>query len=88
MDRTPDPLNLRAEALFASPLQASEHPSTDQVRRAVATTLQRLGTDGCAACLAAEFGDHPDLAATRMTWALTTIHTTDPPSARALALAG
>ncbi len=66
---------IRAEALFASTLQSSESPSAEQVRRAVATTLRRLGMRGCAAHLAHEFGDHPDTAAARMTWALTTVRT-------------
>jgi hypothetical protein len=54
-------------------LQTSDHPSAEQVRRAVATTLQRLGAAGCAARLAGEFDDHPELAAMRMTWALATV---------------
>jgi hypothetical protein len=98
-DGGPDPrstaLKLRAEALFASTIQASEHPSAQQVRSAVATTLRRFGTAGCASRLAGEFGDHPDLAATRMAWALATIRsdylTSDPavsPAPGALALAG
>jgi hypothetical protein len=69
---------LRAEALFASTMQPSEAPSPDQVRRAVATTLRRLGICGCAGQLAAEFGDHPDTAAARMTWALAMIHAVYP----------
>ena len=69
---------IRAEALFASTLQASESLASDHVRLAVATTLRRLGSDGCAAHLAAEFGDHPDLAPTRMAWALATIRTAYP----------
>jgi hypothetical protein len=69
---------IRAEALFASTLQPSESPTPDQVRRAVAATLRRLGIRGCAAELAGEFGDHPDVAAARMTWALATIHTVYP----------
>jgi hypothetical protein len=64
---------VRAEALFLSTLQPSGSPSPDQVRRAVATTLRRLGIRGCAARVACEFGDHPDTAVTRMSWALTTI---------------
>ncbi|SRR6266487_3025723 len=64
-----------AEALFASTLQSSGSPSPDQVRRAVATTLRRLGVRGCAARMADEFGDHPDTAVPRMSWALATIHT-------------
>jgi hypothetical protein len=69
---------VRAEALFASPLQRSESPSPDQVRHAVATTIRRLGIRGCAAALAGEFGDHPDTAAARMNWALTTIRAAYP----------
>ena len=63
---------VRAEALFASTLQSSESPTTDQVRRAVSSTLHRLGATGCVARLADEFGEHPDIAAARMTWALRT----------------
>jgi hypothetical protein len=69
---------VRAEALFASTLQSSGSPSPDQVRRAVATTLRRLGSRGCAAQTAGEFGDHPDTAVARMSWALTTIRTVYP----------
>jgi hypothetical protein len=65
---------VRAEALFVSPLQPSESLFPDQVRGAVATTLRRLGVHGCAVRMAGEFGDHPDLAAARMSWALATIH--------------
>jgi hypothetical protein len=84
----------RAGALFVSALQPSGSPSPDQVRRAVATTLRRLGVRGCAARMAGEFGDHPDTAAVRMSWALATIHTvypepsiTSPPSLPPLAFA-
>jgi hypothetical protein len=62
----------RAEALFASTLQSSESPTPDQVRRAVSSTLRRLGASGCVALLADEFGEHPDTAAARMSWALRT----------------
>jgi hypothetical protein len=63
---------VRAEALFASSLQSSESPTADQVRRAVGSTLRQLGANGCVALLAEEFGQHPDDAAARMTWALRT----------------
>jgi hypothetical protein len=63
----------RAEALFVSYLQCSAHPAPDQVRGAVATTLRRWGIKGCAAQVAGEFGDHPDVAVARMVWALATI---------------
>jgi hypothetical protein len=86
---------VRAEALFVSALQPSGSPSPDEVRRAVAATLRRLGASGCAARVAGEFGDHPDTASTRMSWALATIRTvyqapsmTPAPGWRALALAG
>jgi hypothetical protein len=69
----------RAEALFASTLQSSESPAADEVRRAVTTTVRRVGIAGCAAEMAREFGDHPDTAAARMTWAVATIRTVYPP---------
>jgi hypothetical protein len=69
---------VRAGALFVSTLQPSGSPSPGQVRRAVATTLRRLGVRGCTAQMAGEFGDHPDTAAARMSWALATIRTVYP----------
>jgi hypothetical protein len=69
---------VRAEALFVSTLQPSGSPSPGQIRRAVATTLRRLGVRGCAARVAGEFGDHPDTAVARMSWALATINTVYP----------
>jgi hypothetical protein len=71
----------RADALFASHLQRSQQPGPDAVRHAVATTLRRLGTGGCAAAVAAEFGDHPETAVSRMSWALATVHTVYPTAA-------
>jgi hypothetical protein len=64
---------LRAEALFVSMVQASEAPGADQVRVAVATALRLVGVGGCAARVAGEYGDHPETAAARMTWALTAV---------------
>ena len=85
---------VRAEALFVSTLQPSGSPSPDQIRRAVGTTLQRLGVRGCAAQVAGEFGDHPDTAVARMSWALATVNTvyrapsmTATPGLRSLAFA-
>jgi hypothetical protein len=68
----------RAEALFASTLQPSQSPSCEQVRTVVATTVRVLGVGGCAARTAAEFGDHPDVAVTRMRWALATVRAVYP----------
>src|ERR1700710_947568 len=85
---------VRAAALFLSALQPSGSPPPDQIRRAVTTTLQRLGVRGCAAHMAGEFGDHPDTAAARMSWALAAIGTVypapplaRPPARRPLAFA-
>ena len=62
-----------AEALFASPLQRTDAAFPEDVRRAVDRTLRRLGPGGCSQTLAREFGEHPDTAPARMTWALATI---------------
>jgi len=69
----------RAEALFVSTLQPSEPSAPDDVRRAVATAVRQLGTAGCAAEMARAFGEHPDSAAARMSWARATIRTVYPP---------
>ncbi len=61
---------VRAEALFAGDLQPSQHPPAELVRRSVAALLRRYGSQWCAARMAQEFGDHPEAAAQRMTWAL------------------
>jgi hypothetical protein len=74
---------VRAGALFASALQSSDSPRPDDVRRTVSATLRRLGIRGCAAQVAGEFGDHPDVAVARMTWALATVSTVYPVSAPA-----
>ncbi|MDQ7906351.1 hypothetical protein RB614_17700 [Phytohabitans sp. ZYX-F-186] len=64
--------HMRAEALFASDLQPSDRPTAAQVARAIHTSLvARGGTAGCAAVMAAEYGEHPEAAALRMRWALT-----------------
>lgn len=64
--------HMRAEALFASDLQPSDRPTDAQVARAIHTSLVvRGGAAGCAAAMAAEYGEHPETAALRMRWALT-----------------
>ena len=59
---------LAAEALFVSDLQPSDCPSRRSVEEAVTAMILRYGSDGCAAGVAAEFGDHPDMAVRRMSW--------------------
>jgi hypothetical protein len=66
------PVARRAEALFVSPLQPSEHPSAAQVRTAIGASFRTYGgSAGCAAQCAAEYGEHPEVAVARMRWALT-----------------
>jgi hypothetical protein len=62
--------DLAAEALFASDMQPSECPSQQAIEQTVTAMLLCCGSDGCAADVAAEFGDHPEAAARRMSWAL------------------
>jgi len=61
----------QADAVFVSALQRSVEPTAGQVRRAVAETVRAFGSQGCAARVAQEFGDHPETAAARMRWART-----------------
>ena len=61
---------VRADAVFASALQVSQVPDAGQVKLAVAAAVRRFGLRGCAAQVAQEFGEHPELAAARMRWAL------------------
>jgi hypothetical protein len=60
---------VRCEALFASPLQRSEDPTTTEVREAIQRAVRDFGSQGCAASVAQEFGDHPETAILRMRWA-------------------
>jgi hypothetical protein len=62
---------VRAEALFASLLQPSDAPTAAQIAEAIAASLRNYGgIAGCAAAVAVEYGDHPDVAVARMRWAL------------------
>jgi len=86
MSATINPLNLtvvRAEAVFASALQPSEAPDPERVRHVVTVTVGELGVAGCAARVAQEFGDHPDLAVTRMRWARRLVEPAFAPAATA-----
>jgi hypothetical protein len=66
---------LAAEALFVSDLQPSERPSRETVEQTVTAMILRHGSDGCAAAVAAEFGDHPEEAVRRMCWVRTELGT-------------
>jgi uncharacterized membrane protein len=62
---------IRAEAVFVSDLQPSDRPTSTEVAAAVQASLRACGgATGCAAAVAAEYGEHPETAASRMRWAL------------------
>jgi hypothetical protein len=56
------------EALFASHMQASDQPDSQQISTAISSMLQRFGPQYCAERVAEEFGDHPETAVARMQW--------------------
>jgi hypothetical protein len=58
----------RADALFASVLQRSDDPSTEQIQQAIAAAIRALGARGCAAQVAQAYGEHPETAVLRMRW--------------------
>jgi hypothetical protein len=60
----------RAEALFTSQLATGSQPTYDVAQTAIRIAVRTYGgVRGCAAEVAAEYGDHPELAAPRMRWA-------------------
>jgi hypothetical protein len=69
----------RAEALFASDLSQAATLTRPEATAAIAHALRRYGgTRGCAARMAAEYGEHPETAAARMRWARRTVHSLFP----------
>jgi hypothetical protein len=60
---------VRADVLFAPALQRSNEPSAGQVQQAVFVAIGALGDRGCAARVAQAYGEHPEIAVTRMCWA-------------------
>ena len=61
----------RAAALFVSDVSVAAHPTDAEVDDAIRRSLRTHGgSRGCAADLAAAYGDRPELAASRMRWAL------------------
>jgi hypothetical protein len=69
----------RAAALFVSGISATIHPTRAEVEAAIRTSLRTHGGGrGCAADVAAAYGDYPELAAGRMRWARDVIDTLYP----------
>ncbi len=64
----------RAQALFVSDLSAQSTPTRAEIDAVVRRMIRvHGGTRGCVAVMASEYGEHPELAASRMTWALRTV---------------
>jgi hypothetical protein len=60
----------RAEALFTSQVATGSRPTYDVVEMAIRVAVRAHGgVRGCAADVAAEYGDYPEVAAPRMRWA-------------------
>ena len=69
----------RAEALFTSLLSADSRLSPGEVAAAIAHAVRTHGgARGCAAEVAAAYGEHPETAAPRMRWARTMVETVYP----------
>jgi hypothetical protein len=62
--------NGRAAALFCSDISIDDLPTSDEVAAAIREQVRcHRGVRGCAADVAQAYGDHPEVAARRMTWA-------------------
>ncbi|MDT4986302.1 MAG: hypothetical protein QOI74_396, partial [Micromonosporaceae bacterium] len=60
----------RAAALFVSDLSAAGNPTGPEVADAISRAVRAHGgSGGCAADVAAAYGDYPEQAARRMCWA-------------------
>lgn len=60
----------RAEALFVSDVPGMTQPAPADIAEAIRVAVRRYGgVRGCAAEMAAEFGDHPETSVSRMAWA-------------------
>ena len=60
----------RAEALFTSRLATGSQPALDLVEQTIRVAVRSHGgVRGCAADVAREYGDYPEIAVPRMRWA-------------------
>jgi hypothetical protein len=60
----------RAEALFTSRLATGSQPDYDLVEQVIRVAVRTHGgVRGCAADVAREYGDYPEIAVPRMRWA-------------------
>jgi hypothetical protein len=74
---TTDPITAaRAAALFVSTVSTSDHPTAAEIESAIRSSLRTHGgARGCAADVAASYGDYPETAARRMRWARDVVST-------------
>jgi hypothetical protein len=64
----------RAEALFVSDLPAGSRAGRREVETAIRTAVRtRGGVRACAAEMASRYGDRPEIAVARMSWARTLV---------------
>ena len=79
MAATADPHTVtRAAALFLSTLSAHNEPTDAEVLTAIRESLlTHGGARGCAADVAARYGDYPELAVPRMRWAKSVVESLD-----------
>jgi hypothetical protein len=68
--RTTTVVVARAEALFVSDVPGMTQPAPAVIAEAIRVAVRRHGgARGCAAEMAAEFGDHPETSVSRKAWA-------------------
>lgn len=67
---------VRAEALFVSDVQRADRFDRKCIRSAVMRSVRRHGPRGCAELVAHEYGEHPETAVSRMSWALNAVRAT------------
>ena len=66
-----------AEALFASAICTGSKPNPVEAREAIRSALWSYGgRRGCISIMAFEYGDHPEAAALRMSWAIALVQET------------
>ena len=83
------PSTAQAEALFVSDLSAFARHTQASVQEAISRAiLLHGGAVGCAAVVAAAYGEHPEIAAARMLWARAVVEHTPRPLALAQSAGG
>jgi hypothetical protein len=83
------PTTAQAQALFVSDLSAFARHTQASVEQAISRAiLLHGGVGGCAAVVAAAYGEHPEIAAARMMWAREVVEHSSRPLAFAQSAGG